>query len=72
MSLTIVSELLIFQYLYSRSQCVINITCGPKNTDGVAEHEPNNAVLTIVDLAGAEREKKTGNQVCMISHNSSE
>ncbi|PIA55459.1 hypothetical protein AQUCO_00700032v1 [Aquilegia coerulea] len=45
----------------SRSQCIINIRCAPEVTDG-DEVLSNNAVLTIVDLAGAEREKKTGNQ----------
>ncbi|KAJ7966883.1 Kinesin-like protein [Quillaja saponaria] len=40
----------------SRSQCIINIRHGGANT------QSNNAVLTIIDLAGAEREKKTGNQ----------
>lgn len=29
----------------------------------------NSSVLTIVDLAGAEREKKTGNQVSTVSGN---
>ncbi|KAF9618423.1 hypothetical protein IFM89_001146 [Coptis chinensis] len=46
----------------SRSQCIINIRCAPEVIDGEVEVLPNNAVLTIVDLAGAEREKKTGNQ----------
>ncbi|KAF5200236.1 Kinesin [Thalictrum thalictroides] len=45
----------------SRSQCIINIRGAPEMADG-DEVLPNNAVLTIVDLAGAEREKKTGNQ----------
>ncbi|KAJ6763215.1 KINESIN-LIKE PROTEIN KIF23 [Salix purpurea] len=42
----------------SRSQCIINIHSFVRDPDV----EPNNAVLTIVDLAGAEREKRTGNQ----------
>ncbi|KAJ6884160.1 kinesin-like protein KIN-6 isoform X1 [Populus alba x Populus x berolinensis] len=42
----------------SRSQCIINIHSFVRDPDA----EPNNAVLTIVDLAGAEREKRTGNQ----------
>lgn len=36
----------------SRSQCIINI-----------RGSPHSAVFTVVDLAGAEREKRTGNQV---------
>lgn len=44
----------------SRSQCIINVRCILKsNTD---DHSFTNAVLTIADLAGAERERKTGNQ----------
>ncbi|XP_076953312.1 kinesin-like protein KIN-6 [Bidens hawaiensis] len=43
----------------SRSQCIINIRCVLDNLD---EDQTYTAVLTIVDLAGAEREKKTGNQ----------
>ncbi len=43
----------------SRSQCIINIS----NVVNKADEVDNNAVLTIVDLAGAEREKRTGNQV---------
>ncbi|KAH6775067.1 ATP binding microtubule motor family protein [Perilla frutescens var. hirtella] len=46
----------------SRSQCIINIRCsfgqGGEEIDGNA----SDTILTIVDLAGAEREKKTGNQ----------
>ncbi|KAF9670317.1 hypothetical protein SADUNF_Sadunf13G0055900 [Salix dunnii] len=42
----------------SRSQCIINIHSFVRDPD----IEPNNVVLTIVDLAGAEREKRTGNQ----------
>lgn len=43
----------------SRSQCIINISSVINKADEV----DSNAVLTIVDLAGAEREKRTGNQV---------
>lgn len=50
-------------YLYSRSQCIINIRCDLHNLD---EDHPCTAVLTIVDLAGAEREKRTGNQVQIV------
>ncbi|XP_062163300.1 kinesin-like protein KIN-6 isoform X1 [Alnus glutinosa] len=42
----------------SRSQCIINISSVSYKVGEVN----NNAVLTIVDLAGAEREKRTGNQ----------
>ncbi|KAL9445842.1 hypothetical protein AB3S75_013680 [Citrus x aurantiifolia] len=46
----------------SRSQCIINLRCTANELsrgDGV---HANDAVLTIIDLAGAEREKRTGNQ----------
>ncbi|KAJ4964054.1 hypothetical protein NE237_023993 [Protea cynaroides] len=47
----------------SRSQCIINIRSFLKKIDDdKAEVRAKNAVLTIVDLAGAEREKRTGNQ----------
>uniref|UniRef100_A0A0D9VB19 Kinesin motor domain-containing protein n=1 Tax=Leersia perrieri TaxID=77586 RepID=A0A0D9VB19_9ORYZ len=46
----------------NRSQCIITIRAIHKNTDVESEKSLNNAVLTIADLAGAEREKKTGNQ----------
>ncbi|XP_060178622.1 kinesin-like protein KIN-6 isoform X2 [Lycium barbarum] len=46
----------------SRSQCIINIRGEYKKVDGKVGDNSNSAVLTIVDLAGAEREKKTGNQ----------
>ncbi|KAK1353565.1 Kinesin motor domain-containing protein [Heracleum sosnowskyi] len=42
----------------SRSQCIINVRC---ETCGDFDASSNSALLTIVDLAGAEREKKTGN-----------
>ncbi|XP_020581672.1 centromere-associated protein E isoform X3 [Phalaenopsis equestris] len=44
----------------SRSQCIINVRCMLKSdTD---DHSCTKAILTIADLAGAERERKTGNQ----------
>ncbi|THU74729.1 hypothetical protein C4D60_Mb04t36450 [Musa balbisiana] len=47
--------------LYHRSQCIINIR---KTEKSLSEHSVSlhSAVLTIADLAGAERERKTGNQ----------
>ncbi|KAE9586709.1 hypothetical protein Lal_00004444 [Lupinus albus] len=45
----------------SRSQCIINICHIPKKCKGVVNPK-SGAVLTIIDLAGAEREKRTGNQ----------
>ncbi|XP_038982265.1 kinesin-like protein KIN-6 isoform X2 [Phoenix dactylifera] len=49
-------------YQSSRSQCIINIRAARKSVDDEQHFPPNNAVLTIADLAGAERERKTGNQ----------
>ncbi|XP_051139975.1 kinesin-like protein KIN-6 isoform X2 [Andrographis paniculata] len=46
----------------SRSQCIINIRCSFEDGDEAISKEGKHAVLTIADLAGAEREKKTGNQ----------
>ncbi|XP_073134155.1 kinesin-like protein KIN-6 [Henckelia pumila] len=46
----------------SRSQCIINIRCDPKKTIEDIDGKSRTAVLSIVDLAGAEKEKKTGNQ----------
>ncbi|XP_034677570.1 kinesin-like protein KIN-6 isoform X5 [Vitis riparia] len=46
----------------SRSQCIINIRSAPNNLESDVSVQLNSAVLTIVDLAGAEREKRTGNQ----------
>ncbi|XP_062100316.1 kinesin-like protein KIN-6 isoform X3 [Humulus lupulus] len=46
----------------SRSQCIINIHSVASEFEGEDEYQTNSAVLSIVDLAGAEREKKTGNQ----------
>ncbi|KAK0591897.1 hypothetical protein LWI29_009951 [Acer saccharum] len=46
----------------SRSQCIINIRSTASKLDG--NNVPvKDAVLTIVDLAGAGREKRTGNQL---------
>ncbi|KAL7207440.1 hypothetical protein ACSBR1_029402 [Camellia fascicularis] len=45
----------------SRSQCIINIRSAPNKINEV-DLQSDNVVLTIVDLAGAEREKRTGNQ----------
>ncbi|KAK1261912.1 Kinesin-like protein FLA10 [Acorus gramineus] len=47
---------------YGRSQCIINIRCDPQAADPDNDVLQNKAVLTIADLAGAEREKRTGNQ----------
>eukprot|EP00257_Ricinus_communis_P025363 XP_025012777.1 kinesin-like protein KIN-6 isoform X6 [Ricinus communis] len=46
----------------SRSQCIINIHGLVDKCNREVDVQPNNAVLTIVDLAGAERERRTGNQ----------
>ncbi|XP_050160195.1 kinesin-like protein KIN-6 isoform X11 [Malus sylvestris] len=48
----------------SRSQCIINIraVADKCNGDDNNQANANDGVLTIVDLAGAEREKRTGNQ----------
>ncbi|KAK2660750.1 hypothetical protein Ddye_007283 [Dipteronia dyeriana] len=46
----------------SRSQCIINIRSTASEPDGKDNVSVKDAVLTIVDLAGAEREKRTGNQ----------
>lgn len=50
-------------YASSRSQCIINIRGVAGNFDGGDNNQANDVVLSIVDLAGAEREKRTGNQV---------
>ncbi|XP_056173193.1 kinesin-like protein KIN-6 isoform X2 [Syzygium oleosum] len=44
----------------SRSQCLINIRNVSTKHDG--EDRSNAAIMTIADLAGAERERRTGNQ----------
>ncbi|OMO87370.1 hypothetical protein CCACVL1_09079 [Corchorus capsularis] len=46
----------------SRSQCIINIRRGADKSDADSDEQSDSAVLSIVDLAGAEREKRTGNQ----------
>ncbi|XP_050364990.1 kinesin-like protein KIN-6 [Argentina anserina] len=46
----------------SRSQCIINIRGVADKFEGEDDDRSNEVVLSIVDLAGAEREKKTGNQ----------
>lgn len=46
----------------SRSQCIITIRAIPKNNDLQSEHQISGSVLTIADLAGAERKKCTGNK----------
>ncbi|RLM80297.1 hypothetical protein C2845_PM12G00370 [Panicum miliaceum] len=46
----------------NRSQCIITIRGVHKRSDADSEHLLSNAVLTIADLAGAEQERKTGNQ----------
>ncbi|KAL9244036.1 hypothetical protein vseg_017853 [Gypsophila vaccaria] len=46
----------------SRSQCIINIRCAIDEAEGKSESSVSGTGLTFVDLAGAEREKKTGNQ----------
>nr|XP_028962308.1 kinesin-like protein KIN-6 [Malus domestica] len=48
----------------SRSQCIINIRAVADKCNGDENNQANanDGVLTIVDLAGAEREKRTGNQ----------
>ncbi|KVI07799.1 Kinesin, motor domain-containing protein, partial [Cynara cardunculus var. scolymus] len=46
----------------SRSQCIINIRNDLDDIDEDAGTQSCTAFLTIVDLAGAEREKRTGNQ----------
>ncbi|XP_057431037.1 kinesin-like protein KIN-6 isoform X2 [Lotus japonicus] len=46
----------------SRSQCIISIHDVPQKCKGVVNSKSNGAVLTIIDLAGSEREKRTGNQ----------
>ncbi|GER57011.1 kinesin motor family protein [Striga asiatica] len=45
----------------SRSQCIINIRCYSENVSDEVGDKYMSSMLTIVDLAGAEREKKTGN-----------
>lgn len=47
----------------SRSQCIINIRAACNGMYNETKMQSSDAMLTIVDLAGAEREKRTGNQV---------
>lgn len=56
-------DTLYISHVCSRSQCIINIRCASNNLERGVDVQMNSAVLTIVDLAGAEREKRTGNQV---------
>lgn len=49
---------------YSRSQCIITIRGVHESSDVDSDNPFSSAVLTIADLAGAERERKTGNAVC--------
>ncbi|KAM3317877.1 hypothetical protein ACQJBY_035535 [Aegilops geniculata] len=46
----------------SRSQCIITIRAVHQNVDQQSEHPISGSVLTIADLAGAERKKNTGNK----------
>ncbi|XP_020869295.1 kinesin-like protein KIN-6 isoform X3 [Arabidopsis lyrata subsp. lyrata] len=46
----------------SRSQCIINIRASCNGFSNETKMQSSDAMLTIVDLAGAEREKRTGNQ----------
>ncbi|KAL1199221.1 Kinesin-like protein KIN-6 [Cardamine amara subsp. amara] len=46
----------------SRSQCIINIRATCNGFSNETKMQSSDAMLTIVDLAGAEREKRTGNQ----------
>lgn len=52
-----------FGNAFSRSQCVINIRAAHNGVSNETKTQSSDAMLTIVDLAGAEREKRTGNQV---------
>ncbi|KAL5226974.1 hypothetical protein ABZP36_015239 [Zizania latifolia] len=47
---------------HSRSQCIITIRAVHESTDVESGKSLSNDVLTIADLAGAERERRTGNQ----------
>ncbi|XP_023633123.1 kinesin-like protein KIN-6 isoform X3 [Capsella rubella] len=46
----------------SRSQCIINIRASCNGFSNETKMPSSDSMLTIVDLAGAEREKRTGNQ----------
>lgn len=60
------SNLIFGLYTCSRSQCIINIRRGTDSSDAETDEQSNSAVLSVVDLAGAEREKRTGNQVLLM------
>lgn len=60
LSILFISIIVIFG---SRSQCIINVRCVVNKLDREDDFHANDSVLTIVDLAGAEREKRTGNHV---------
>ncbi|ESQ34793.1 hypothetical protein EUTSA_v10006798mg [Eutrema salsugineum] len=52
----------------SRSQCIINIRAASDGVSNEPKTQSSEAMLTIVDLAGAEREKRTGNQVIIMMY----
>lgn len=54
-----------FGNVFSRSQCIINIRAASEGVSNETKVQSADAMLTIVDLAGAEREKRTGNQVIL-------
>lgn len=54
-----------FGNVFSRSQCIINIRAAFDGVSNETKMQSSDAMLTIVDLAGAEREKRTGNQVIL-------
>lgn len=54
-----------FGNVFSRSQCIINIRAASDGVSNETKVQSTDAMLTIVDLAGAEREKRTGNQVIL-------
>ena len=56
-------------YGCSRLQCVINLRIVDDKSNGEVNDQANDGVLIIVDLAGAEREKRTGNQVSLMRLN---
>ncbi|CAL5416052.1 unnamed protein product [Camellia sinensis] len=52
----------------SQSSCIINIRSAPNKINEEVDLQSDSVVLTIVDLAGAEREKRTGNQGSLLEH----
>lgn len=56
-----------FGNVFSRSQCIINIRAAFDGVSNETKVQSGDAMLTIVDLAGAEREKRTGNQVILFT-----